>query len=668
MPHSSLSDPPLTCHNPGQGRASPLAADGSGYLSHSSARSPAESSSAVLALFAGGPAAPAAAPSPSITPSGANPKRPKNKKPKANQRPPKGMAGPGSGGSQYASAQAGRRAAPSKFLFADEAHCDLAGDDIQGLATLALSSTWEVNQFDFFYSQDMLVSNMTRHMYTLPSSEFVDLNRLGFSIEQASWDYFDFMPENLQMFDYLVSPKRSILKPATPEAWQSTNHRADVLYHNPEKRVVEFMKTNRSFETILELISHYDPVLLQLHLATQNLFSLILNFHRTYRFRIFCAGLFVFDHTLKYVLMVESYNSSCWALPRGKLNEGENIVHCSVREGEEELGIDLFDIAVHSSYLDISQVPTMTSGAPAIASGPGSHSPSSGGGAGGTSTGASVGAPAGSAASSGGAGGGSSSSSSSSALHKMNTRYYFVSGLPESVCLAQMTRKEIRRILWFDFDNIANSDRTNERISFYTNMQAIFKAAVPYVERARMRLQQLAMLEHTAPLTAEVAFDASKPRHDIDLSAPAVAPIHSSGVLWTDSAMPPFTSEEFRSLVLHNAASQPAPRPPLGSPLDLDVGVASPSMPGAGSTDALSPLGAGSSLGSSSSLSLLAGTTCGRAGGGYSPLLGSTSSFDGAGSSGLSTFSWKYIRKMNSEQRIFIDSLRDEMNRLLPPP
>jgi mRNA-decapping enzyme subunit 2 len=69
------------------------------------------------------------------------------------------------------------------------------------------------------------------------------------------------------------------------------------------------------------------------------------------------AGLILLNENMNNVVLVRSYNTNKWGLPKGKIEEGEDLLECAIREVEEETGFYAKDYIHHptnKNFFDVS--------------------------------------------------------------------------------------------------------------------------------------------------------------------------------------------------------------------------------------------------------------------------------------------------------------------------
>lgn len=137
-----------------------------------------------------------------------------------------------------------------------------------------------------------------KFLWNLPEEELSNANRLFFQIEQAYWFYEDFY--------------------------------ADSHCHLPHYRSLDaFAQT--LFDHCLLLKPH------------QALCAPLFQEFRYYKTLVPVAGVVIVNPFRSKVLLVKGWTGSTWSFPRGKINHGESLIECAVREATEECGYDCKD-------------------------------------------------------------------------------------------------------------------------------------------------------------------------------------------------------------------------------------------------------------------------------------------------------------------------------------
>eukprot|EP00854_Cymbomonas_tetramitiformis_P025659 gene25659-31376_t len=64
------------------------------------------------------------------------------------------------------------------------------------------------------------------------------------------------------------------------------------------------------------------------------------------------SGLFVLDASLKYCLLVKGVKGRLWSFPKGKMEHGEEVKECAIREMEEECGVDVTGLVAEGEPIE----------------------------------------------------------------------------------------------------------------------------------------------------------------------------------------------------------------------------------------------------------------------------------------------------------------------------
>uniref|UniRef100_A0A0N4Z849 mRNA-decapping enzyme 2 n=1 Tax=Parastrongyloides trichosuri TaxID=131310 RepID=A0A0N4Z849_PARTI len=156
--------------------------------------------------------------------------------------------------------------------------------------------------------EEALDDLLFRYVNFIEDSEFNDLVRVMFHIEQAWWTYID------------------CTLPANPHL------------------------ENKQFHTFTVDIINYSPFLQhfkdQAHSA--------LNIFKEYKRNIPTCGTIIVDASLEYCLVLSMYTSSKnFGFPKGKINQNEPFLDCAIRETYEETGLDCTNYIHKDIYFDV---------------------------------------------------------------------------------------------------------------------------------------------------------------------------------------------------------------------------------------------------------------------------------------------------------------------------
>lgn len=135
---------------------------------------------------------------------------------------------------------------------------------------------------------DLLDDLSTRFILNMPSDERNDLIRVCFQIEAAYWFYLDFYCSKTDQQPKLVR-----------------------------------MNFGRFAHIMFNHVPSLQPLL--------DDFEVILNKWYGYKCAVPCCGGILLDHSMQYVLLVQGMSKN-WSFPKGKMNEGESLIDCAIRE------------------------------------------------------------------------------------------------------------------------------------------------------------------------------------------------------------------------------------------------------------------------------------------------------------------------------------------------
>jgi mRNA-decapping enzyme subunit 2 len=74
-----------------------------------------------------------------------------------------------------------------------------------------------------------------------------------------------------------------------------------------------------------------------------------------YLFQVPVCGTILLNRKADKVLLVKGYGSRCWSFPKGKVNQGEQLFRCAIREAQEEVGFDCSHILNQQDYISITR-------------------------------------------------------------------------------------------------------------------------------------------------------------------------------------------------------------------------------------------------------------------------------------------------------------------------
>ena len=143
--------------------------------------------------------------------------------------------------------------------------------------------------------------------------------------------------------DSLHNNNNELFKQLNLSYWSYLDDFADIYSHLPKLSLKAFCK--KMFEVVLSL----QPFLPQFD-------SLFQDFIRA-RDRTPVAGLILLNKKMNKVVLVCSYNSKNWGFPKGKLEEGEDLLECAIRETEEETGFNATDFIHHPAAENCISIP-----------------------------------------------------------------------------------------------------------------------------------------------------------------------------------------------------------------------------------------------------------------------------------------------------------------------
>ncbi|XP_055596841.1 m7GpppN-mRNA hydrolase [Uranotaenia lowii] len=151
----------------------------------------------------------------------------------------------------------------------------------------------------------------------------------------------------------------------------------------------------------------------------------ILEDWKSYKLTVPTYGAILISEDLKNCLLVQSfYSKSSWGFPKGKINEGEDPMHCAIREVKEETGFNATNLIVPTDFLELT-------------------------------------------------------------INDQYTRLYLVCGVPQDTVFVPQTRNEIRCCEWFPIDQLPvnkNGNMVKDNLSMNGNS---FIMILPVVKRLK---------------------------------------------------------------------------------------------------------------------------------------------------------------------------------------
>lgn len=125
----------------------------------------------------------------------------------------------------------------------------------------------------------------------------------------------------------------------------------------------------------------------------------VLEHWKEYKQNVPTFGAIVLNEDMTKVLLVQSYwAKNSWGFPKGKVNEGEDSLHCAIREVLEETGFDISNLIDKDDYID-------------------------------------------------------------SSINDQKIRLYIISGVQNNIKFEPKTRKEIKNVEWFSVADLPNSKK-----------------------------------------------------------------------------------------------------------------------------------------------------------------------------------------------------------------
>uniref|UniRef100_T1IYD2 m7GpppN-mRNA hydrolase n=1 Tax=Strigamia maritima TaxID=126957 RepID=T1IYD2_STRMM len=161
---------------------------------------------------------------------------------------------------------------------------------------------------DIVIPSDILDDLSSRFIINVPDEERHDLIRLFFQIELAHWFYIDF---------YYNCPNEAEL---------------------PSCTLREFAK--QLFQHIPFLCGYLDQ------------FQTVFEQWKMYKITVPTYGAILMDVSLEKVVLVQSYSTSSWGFPKGKVNADEEAHVCAIREVFEETGFDISELIDENEFFE----------------------------------------------------------------------------------------------------------------------------------------------------------------------------------------------------------------------------------------------------------------------------------------------------------------------------
>ncbi|CEO98898.1 Nudix hydrolase domain-containing protein [Plasmodiophora brassicae] len=149
----------------------------------------------------------------------------------------------------------------------------------------------------------------SRFFLNLPAEELSTFERLFFQLEQAWWFYEDF-------------------------------------YHDRNPRVLPKF----SFKDFCMCLFEHAPAL-RPHVPN---FETHFAKFREYLLKVPVCGAIMLDESMTSCVLVKGWTGKSWGFPKGKINQGEALIDCAVREVLEETGVSIADLVSDQHVIQAS--------------------------------------------------------------------------------------------------------------------------------------------------------------------------------------------------------------------------------------------------------------------------------------------------------------------------